>query len=265
MQEKGKEQYRKLVLAARLSVNDFKTKYAGSYLGIVWAFVQPVVTILVYWFVFSVVRAGQTRNVPFVLWLIAGLIPWFFFQDGLNSGTNSLLEYSYLVKKVVFQIEILPVVKLMSALFVHLFFMAVLVILYAAMGYFPGWTILQLPYYTFCIFVLVLGMTYFTSAIVVFFRDLSQIITIILQVGVWMTPIMWNFEDMNLSNRVLRTIFEMNPMYYVVEGYRGALIDRIWFWQRPRLTIYFWCVCLLILWVGRRIFGKLRVHFADIL
>lgn len=252
----------KLIL--RLSANDFKTKYAGSYLGIIWAFVQPVVTILVYWFVFSVVRSGSMRKVPFVLWLIAGLIPWFFFQDGLNSGTNALLEYSYLVKKVVFRIEILPVVKLCSALYVHLFFVAVLLLLYIVMGFFPGISAVQLIYYSFAMFVLVLGIVYLTGSVVIFFRDLSQIINIVLQVGVWMTPIMWNFEDLHIAGP-LRIIFMANPMYYIVEGYRSALIDGTWFWERPLLTAYFWGFTLVIFLLGRHVFGKLRVHFADIL
>ena len=96
-----------------LAKNDFKTKYAGSYLGIIWAFVQPIVTVVVYWFVFEKgLKAGgiNTRDgiaVPYVLWLVAGLVPWFFFQDALNGGTNAMIEYSYLVKKVVFKISIL--------------------------------------------------------------------------------------------------------------------------------------------------------------
>ena len=251
-------------LISRLAGNDFKTKYAGSYLGIVWAFVQPVVTILVYWFVFSVVRSGAVRNVPFVLWLIAGLVPWFFFQEGLNSGTNALVEYSYLVKKVVFRIDILPMVKLFSALYVHLFFMAVVVILYTVMGYFPGLTVIQLLYYSLCMFLLVLGMIYFTCAVVVFFRDLTQIINICLQVGVWLTPIMWNFDDLHLG-KVLRFIFQLNPMYYIVSGYRDSLIDRVWFWQRPFLTLYFWAFTVLMFLLGRRTFTRLKVHFADVL
>ena len=83
-----------------LSKNDFKTKYAGSYLGIIWAFVQPVVTILVYWFVFQVgFRSQEVVNFPFVLYLTCGMVPWFFFQDALNGGTTALIEYSYLVKR----------------------------------------------------------------------------------------------------------------------------------------------------------------------
>ncbi len=255
-------QNRKLIM--RLAKNDFKTKYAGSYLGIVWAFVQPVVTILVYWFVFSTMRAGMARQVPYVLWMIAGMVPWFFFQDSLNNGTNSLVEYSYLVKKVVFKISILPIVKLVSALFVHLFFIAVVLVLYTAMGYFPGLSVIQVVYYSFSMFILVLGITYLTSAVVVFFRDLSQIISICLQVGVWLTPIMWNFEDLHLSG-IITYIFKLNPMYYIVEGYRDALITGRWFWERPVLTLYYWVFTLVVFWLGTRVFKRLRVHFADVL
>ena len=107
-------------LIARLSANDFKTKFAGSYLGIVWAFIQPVITILVYWFVFekgfkpAAIHNAAGDQVPYVLWLIAGMVPWFFFSEALSGGTRALLDYSYLVKKVVFKIDILPVVKVVS-------------------------------------------------------------------------------------------------------------------------------------------------------
>ena len=115
---------------------------------------------------------------PFILWLVAGLVPWFFVQDGLINGTNALIEYNYLVKKVVFKISILPMVKIISALFVHLFFIVVVLVLYACHGYFPDLYVLQLIYYSFSVFVLILGISYLTSAVVVFFRDLSQIINI---------------------------------------------------------------------------------------
>ncbi|MGX8728794.1 MAG: ABC transporter permease, partial [Lachnospiraceae bacterium] len=109
-------------LVLKLAKNDFKTKYAGSYLGIVWAFVQPVVTVLVYWLVFSIGFRSSYGPMPFVMYLVCGIVPWFFIQDFLNSGTNALIEYSYLVKKVVFNISVLPMVKAVSAWFVHVFF-----------------------------------------------------------------------------------------------------------------------------------------------
>lgn len=257
-------------LIFQLAKNDFKTKFAGSYLGIVWAFIQPIVTVLVYWFVFEKgLKAGGQNTAagitaPFVLWLVAGLVPWFFFSDALNGGTNALIEYSYLVKKVVFKISILPIVKVLSALFVHAFFVLFMLVLYACYGYFPNLCTLQIVYYSFCTFVLVLGLSYLTSALVCFFKDLTQIVNIFLQIGVWVTPIMWNIETMDL-NPVLITIFKLNPLFYIVSGYRDALISRVWFWENAGLTIYFWTFTLLVFALGVRIFRKLKVHFADVL
>jgi teichoic acid transport system permease protein len=261
-----KEVYRNRKLVLSLAKNDFKTKYAGSYLGTIWAFIQPIVTICVYWFVFGMaLRAGSgDRGVPFVLWLVAGLVPWFFLQDGLTSGTNALLEYNYLVKKVVFNIRILPVVKVLSAVFVHIFFIVIVLVLYAAMGYLPDLYDLQLIYYSFCILLLILGVTYLTSAVVVFFRDLSQIINICLQVGIWMTPIMWSETDFSMPSWLL-FILRLNPVYYIVQGYRDSLITKTGFWEHPGLTAYFWIFTLVVLLFGTRLFRKLQVHFADVL
>ncbi|MEG1732497.1 MAG: ABC transporter permease, partial [Longicatena sp.] len=133
-----KEVFQNRKLVFKLAKNDFKTRFVGSYLGIIWAFIQPVVTVLVYLFVFQVgLRSGDVGDFPFVLWLIAGLVPWFFFQEALSSGTNALIEYQYLVKKIVFKISTLPVVKVLSALFVHLFFILFTLVLYSFYGYFP--------------------------------------------------------------------------------------------------------------------------------
>ena len=256
-------QNRKLVLS--LAKNDFKTKYAGSYLGIVWAFIQPIVTILVYWFVFSVgLKAGTVSDYPFVLYLVSGIVPWFFVQDALNGGTNALIEYNYLVKKVVFKISILPIVKIISALFVHVFFVAFALILCACYGYTPSLYTLQIIYYSVCTFLFVLGLVYATSAIVIFFRDLTQIISIFLQVGVWLTPIMWDINMLS-SHPWLIKLFKLNPMYYVVTGYRDSMLGHIGIWNHASWTIYFWVVTILLFGLGSVIFKRLKPHFADVL
>ena len=265
-------QNRKLIF--NLAKNDFKTKFAGSYLGIVWAFIQPVITVLVYWFVFEKALNVGTQStkagitVPYVLWLIAGLVPWFYFSDALNTGTNALIEYSYLVKKVVFKISTLPMVKVISNVFVHIFFVAFMLILYACYQEFPGIFVIQIFYYSFAMIFLCLGLVYMTSALVVFFRDLSQVISIVLQVGMWMTPIMSNLDGM-LSNgaisRPIEIILKLNPMYYIVSGYRDSLIDYIWFWNRGIINIYFWGVSIAIFVIGTTVFRRLQVHFADVL
>lgn len=262
--KKTAAQNRQLIM--KLSVNDFKTKYAGSYLGIIWAFVQPVVTILVYWFVFSVgLKAGNAQNYPFVLYLTSGIVPWFFFQDALNGGTNALLEYNYLVKKVVFKISILPIVKIISALFVHIFFVGFVLALSAFYGYLPTLYALQLFYYLACTFVFVLALVYATSAIVVFFRDLTQIINIVLQVGVWLTPIMWDIEAVLANHPLIIKIFKLNPMFYIVTGYRDSILGHIGILAHVRWGIYFWIVTILLFAIGTTIFKRLKPHFADVL
>lgn len=262
--------YRNRKLVFNLAKNDFKQKFSGSYLGIVWAFVQPVVTVVVYWFVFQKAlnvgsqstKAGIT--VPYVLWLIAGLVPWFYFSEVLGTATNVLLEYSYLVKKVVFNISTLPVVKAISSLFVHLFFIGFMLVMYLVYGYRPTPFMLQIIYYSFCMMVLALAFGYINAAIQVFFRDLSQIVSIILQVGIWATPIMWNMDSMIISDKVL-FILKLNPMYYVVVGYRDAMINNVYFWSHPAETIYFWAFTIIMFIIGTTVFKKLKVHFADVM
>lgn len=261
---------RKLIF--NLAKNDFKQKFAGSYFGIIWAFVQPIITVLVYWFVFEKALNPGSRatkaglEVPYVLWLIAGIIPWFYFSEVLTTGTNTLIEYNYLVKKVVFKINVLPVVKAVSSVFVHLFFIGFMLVLYACYGFPPNLYMLQILYYSICMMVLALGIIYLTSAVDVFFRDLTQVVNIFLQVGIWMTPIMWNIEAMQerISGGLI-TILKLNPMYYIVNGYRDSMINQRWFWESPKLTIYFWVVTLLIFFLGSKAFKKLQTHFADVL
>ncbi len=252
----------------KLAKNDFKTRFAGSYLGIFWAFVQPVITIVLYWFVFAVAlpqRAAAVRGgieIPYILWLIAGIVPWFFFSEALGSGAGSLLEYNFLVKKVVFKISILPIIKIVSALFVHVFFVAFVLILYSCYGLFPDVYTLQIVYYSFCMFIFVLGTSYVTCSIMVFFRDLGQIINIILQVGIWATPILWNIDTLNPK---WHWIFKLNPMFYIVKGYRDSLIDKKWFFENPMLTLYFWALTIAVFIFGAYVFRRLKVHFADVL
>ena len=181
-----------------------------------------------------------------------------------TGGTSALLEYNYLVKKVVFNIRILPVVKVFSAVFVHCFFVVIILVIYTFMGYPPSLYALQLIYYSFCIFALILAVTYMTSAAVVFFRDLSQIINIMLQVGVWVTPIMWDFNDLHL-NAMLRNLLKLNPVFYIVQGYRDSLINKVGIWEHPVLTLYFLVFTIVVFILGTKLFKKLQVHFADVL
>jgi ABC-type polysaccharide/polyol phosphate export permease len=250
-------------LIFNLAKNDFWNKYASSQLGIFWAFVQPLLTVLVYWFVFQVgFRVVPVDNVPYLLWLLCGLVPWFFFSEALINSTNSLLEYSYLVKKVVFKISILPIVKIISSLFVHLFFLIFIEYVFIFYGFIPTVYNIQIVYYLFCMISLLVSLTYLTSSVVIFFRDLSQIIAIVMQFGVWLTPIMWRPE---MFSDKYQNIFKINPLYYITEGYRDSLFNNVWFWEKPKQTILFWVICLLFFLIGNFAFKKLKPHFSDVL
>lgn len=253
-------------MLVKLAQNDFKTKYAGSYMGIVWAFIQPVTTILLYWFVFQVgLRSTGVGNYPFILYLTAGLVPWFYFSDAWNGATSGLLEYSFLVKKVVFDVGILPAIKVLSAFFVNLFFTVFMVILFCFYGYFPGIHLLQIVYSLICITVLALGLGYLTSAVMVFVRDLGHLLTVALQMLMWLTPIMWPITMVAESYPWLVKLLQLNPVFYIVQCYRDAMFSEKWFWERPEWTIYFWVVTILLFLFGSHTFQKLRSHFADVL
>ncbi len=262
------ELYQNRRLIWRLSRNDFKKRYAGSYLGTIWAMVPPIVTVAMYWVVFDRIFGSGPQvtytggEVPYVLFLTAGLVPWFFFSDAVMGGMTSLMEYNYLVKKVVFKVSILPIIKVTAAMFVHIGFSVVLVLIAAFYGYTPTVYTLQLFYYTFCEYVFILGLSYATCAIVLFFRDLQNLISIIMQVGMWATPILWNI---NTLREKYKPFIKLNPMTYIVEGYRSAVYEQQWFWEHFYSSTYFWIVTALLFVVSALIFKKLKPMFADVM
>lgn len=259
------ELYQSRHLIWKLAKNDFKKRYAGSYMGAVWAMIQPVVTVAMYYVVFEVIMGNPGRgsdDAPYVLFLTAGLVPWFFFSEALNNGTNALIEYNYLVKKVVFKISILPIIKIIAATFIHAFFVLVLLVIAAFYGFYPTIYTIQIFYYSACMFIFVLALCYTTCAIVVFFKDLSQIINIMLQIGMWATPILW---DINKINDGWAMALKINPLVYIVNGYRSAIYEKEWFFQDFYSTMYFWIVTVVLFGMGGLVFKKLKVHFADVL
>ena len=250
-------------LLANLTLQDFKRRFAGSYLGTLWGFVNPLFTIIVYWLVFQYgFGRAPVNGFPFVLWFMCGMIPWLFFSEAFSSGCNSFLEYSYLVKKVVFNINILPLVKILSCMLTHFFFVALLAVICICFGYYPSVYWLQIPYYLLCATVLLFALTLALSSITVFFRDFNQLIGIILLVGMWGTPISWNIQNFSPN---IQFVLKLNPIFYIVEGYRDCFLYQTWFWEKGSLTVYFWILAAIVLAVGTKIYDKLKYSFADFL
>lgn len=262
-----KEVIKRRRMISGLALSDFKKRFAGSYFGVVWMFVNPVVTVLIFFFIFQLGMKSvpPVPGVPYVMWLIPGIVPWFFINESIQGITNCLGEYNYLVKKVVFPVELLPLIKLASCALVHGCFLLIMAAVFLIGGKAPMATWLQVLYYSFGAALLSLGCGFFTSAVNVFFKDMSQIVSICMQFGMWLAPIMY-WEGMFTDNYPwLGYLFKLNPVYYIVAGYRDSMLTGNMFWERPLNTLYFWCFTILLFYLGLKIFMRLRPHFSDVL
>jgi len=246
-----------------LAVRDFRSRYLGSYLGTLWVFINPLVYIFILWFVFQVgFKSNPVDKYPYVIWLVCGLIPWFFFSDCLTNSANAIIDNSYLVKKMVFRVGMLPLIKILSCLFVHIIFILILSFVYIIYGNPISIYYIQIFYYLAGAIILIMGISFITSSLVVFVRDLGQVIGILLQFMLWLSPIFW---PANIMPKKYLIFIKLNPLFYLVEGYRSCFIYEYWFWQRPVFTIYFWVSTLAIFFIGMKIFMRLKPHFADVL
>ena len=199
---------------------------------------------------------------PFLLWILAGLVPWFMASDSIAGGASAIMDNRFLVKKVVFRVSLLPVVRLLSNLPVHLFLVLAITLLFWAKGYPPSWYTLQVFYYLFALLVLGLGWTLLMSAVVPFLKDIGQIVQVILQIAFWVTPLIWHIEG---QSRAQQGKAFLNPLTYIVQGYRDSLVYHHPLWEYPLRTAYFWGFSLTLLAIGGLIFSRLRTHFADVL
>lgn len=247
----------------QFAVDDFKMKYAGVGLGTLWAFLQPIITIILYWFIFQIgFRTQPVENFPFILWLISGLVPWFFLSESISNATGSMVEYNYLVKKVLFNIDILPLAKVVSVFLVQIVLIIFMIVLFCISGYWPDVYYLQIPIYLLYMIVLTTGIAYFTATLYVFFKDTVQIVSIILQILFWMTPIVWDLKIMPLATQ---KILLFNPIFYVINGYRNIFVYKNGAGIGIKLIIYYWIVAILVLLLGKHLFRKCKDHFADVL
>ena len=258
--------YKDFKIIISLAISDFKKRFVGSYFGILWMFLQPLSTVAIYTFVFQVgfKAIPPVANIPYVLWLLPGIIPWFYFQENVLQGTNVLYEYQFLVKKVVFNTSYLPIIKLISTFLAHLCFLLILFIIMIIFN--KGFDIKYLfsLYYSFSLSIISLAITYITSSINVFFKDMLQIVSIGLNFGMWMTPIMYSETIFNNNHQFILKLLRLNPLFYIVKGYRSIFVNESFDYFITN-TIYFWCFTLILLTIGVKVFNKLKNHFSDVL
>ncbi|HNQ82938.1 MAG TPA: ABC transporter permease [Bacteroidales bacterium] len=243
-----------------LTKRDFKTSYVSNILGLSWAILEPLAMMFVLWFVFTFIRTGQKTSVPFALFLLAGLIAYDLFNKALNSATRGISNYGFLINKVHFRSAIIPLVKISSELIMHGIILVIVSTILILSGIPVTIYWLQVFYYLFATVFLLVGLTWLTSSVSLFFPDIKYIITIVMRVLFFFTPIFWEMKNIP-ENMVL--IFRLNPLYYIVKGYRDSFLYGIPFWSNWTDTAYFWGLAGAFFIIGVLVFKRLRPYFAE--
>ncbi len=255
--------YNKRGLLIELAKRDFQQQYMGSYLGFVWIYLQPLLFVSIIYMIFSfgLKSSNSITNVPFVVYLIIGIIPWFYISGNLTTNTRVIQQHSFLLKKVDFRLSILPIVNLISSFPAHLFLIIVSIIIAAINNIYPSVYIFQLIYYFIAMNSLLLGIGWLTSSSQLFISDISKLISLVVTFGFWLTPIFWNIDKIPQQ---YKWIINLNPFAYIVNGYRDSIYLNIGFWEKPYETLYFWIITLSFIFIGITVFKKLRPHFAEV-
>ena len=252
----------KIASLLQFSINDFKTRYKGSRVGLFLVLSKPIITTLLYWFVNQIInKASDIHGVPYILWLISGLIPWFFATDALYGISTAPAEYSYLVKKVAFNSGAIPIFRLISCLFIHIFF--ILISFLVSFFYKIPLSIhsIQIFYYTFCLIMLVLSLGLVIYCLSALFGLTSKLLELSLDLLFWLTPIFWNISEASLE---FKKLMLFNPFCYVIEGYRNVFVYKSSLTQISNIALIFWAQVILLFLLGCKWFKNIRSHLADL-
>lgn len=257
-----KQMFNNRVVIFELTKRDFKTRYTENFFGLTWAILEPLAMMLIMWLVFSqFFKMGKVLEYPFYLYMFAGLVAFDFFNNALNQGTRSIRDLSFLVKQVNFRVAILPMIYILSELIIHLIILLIVVFFCLFNGIYPTIYWLQVFYFIFAACFLLTGLTWLTSSVLLFFPDIYFIISIVMRALFFMSPIFW--IPSAIPNKFMLFV-KLNPIFYLVEGYRMCFLYHKPFWSDPNGTLYFWVISGTIFLLGILTFKKLRPHFADV-
>ncbi|WP_120994225.1 ABC transporter permease [Stutzerimonas urumqiensis] len=235
--------------------NEFVSRVVRSRLGFLWIVLYPLAQVAIYAFVLSIVMAaklpGLTTAYAYPIYLTAGILAWSLFAEIVSRSLNLYIENGNLLKKVVFPKLALPAIMTGSALLNNLLLLAAVLVIFAFLGHLPGAAIVWLPILMALLLVLALGVGLLLGLLNVFIRDIGQIVSIVLQFGFWLTPIVYNLE---LLSERYRHLLYLNPLTGIVQGYQDVLLYR----QAPDLGVLIYpatCAAVsvvLAVWVYRR-------------
>ncbi|CUP47999.1 hypothetical protein BH721_07660 [Clostridium baratii] len=248
----------------RLAVYDFIAPLRDTYLGMVWIVLNPLLQIGVYWIVFGMgIRSGRpVDGHPFLLWMLAGIIPWFYINSAIGGGALCIYAKSSMLTKMKFPSSIIPTYNTLTKLIETIPTIGILFIVYACYGYKLNIYSIQIIYYFFAVTVLIIGLSLLNSALVMAIRDINRIISTILRFLFYLTPILWVPGKMPF---VLELFMRLNPFTYIVNGFRESLLYNKWFLENLSGTIYFWCITIIVFILGVTVHMKLRNKFADMI
>lgn len=259
-----KKIYLQRSLIRNFVARDLRARYVGSFMGLFWSVIHPIVLLACYTFVFSVVigfKLGpETGTTNFALFLFCGMLPWLFFQDTLQRSSTIIIENTNLVTKTLFPSEILPLVVMLSGVVNHLIGFAILLcFIFVVLGK-VSLFILLIPVYLFLLMLFTLGLSWFVASLNVFVRDVSQVLTVILTFWLWVTPI---FYSPDIIPKRYLFLVKYNPLALVVTGYRDCLLRM----RMPNLHVLavFAVASLVLFAAGGFFFRKTKREFADIL
>ena len=251
---------RKMIYA--LAKRDFQSEYMGSYLGMVWAFLGPFLFITILYVVFTFgMRSTPVEGENFILYLVSGMVAWLFFSEALNNGTCIFDKFSFLIKRVDFRLSILLVVAVISTLPKHMFFIVLAILIALFNGVTPSLYIFQTLYYLLAMMFLLLGICWTTASVNLFAKDVSKLVIVVLQFGFWLTPIFWSI---NLIPTNYQWLIKINPVWYLVEGYRDSLFRDVGFWEKPLESLYFWLLALVLNILGIAVYRTIKPYFAEV-
>jgi lipopolysaccharide transport system permease protein len=245
-----------LELLGNFVARDLKTKYRGSVLGIFWSLLNPLLLMLIYTVVFSVIVRVNIK--PYPIFLLAGLVPWNAFAQTLTSATTSVSQSANIVRKVHFPLEILPLSAVATASVQLLISLALLACLALVFGVGIGLSIVFLPVLVLLQLVFSLGLGSLLAAVQVYFRDVEYFLTVLLTVWFFGTPIVYSLD---LVPARYRTIFEANPMAWLISSYQD-----IWFYKRPpgwTPVVGFFLVAVFTAAIGLSTYRRLSRRFAE--
>lgn len=251
-------------LIKNLVLRDLRQRYVGSFVGLAWSVVHPIVLLASYTFVFSIifhVKLGQeTGGTNFPVFLFAGILPWLTFQDTVTRSSTTMLENSNLITKTLFPAEFLPLAILLSNVVNHLIGLAILLVIVIGVFHKLSWVLLLLPAVLFFLFLFTLGFSWLVSALNVFLRDTAQVLGILLTFWFWFTPIF--FTD-RLMPESLRFALRLNPLAHIVSAYRDCILHT----QAPQPQQWLWMALLsgAMFFAGALFLRYTKRAFADIL